>query len=53
MRRPSTPSFVRHLDRPGVRTALLTLYYATILLAVLGIYGLGDVAPASFVYQGF
>jgi hypothetical protein len=44
---------VRCRNRSVVRTGLLALYYTTILLALLGMYSLGAVAPSSFVYQGF
>jgi hypothetical protein len=53
MPRPLTPSFIKHVDTPTARTIGLALYYAGILLAVLAMYSLGEVAPTTFIYQGF
>jgi hypothetical protein len=48
-----TPSITRSVDTPAARTVGLALYYAAIVLALLAMYGMGETAPASFVYQGF
>ena len=53
MRRLLTPSITSRANTPAARTIGLTLYYATIVLALLVVYGMGEVVPSSFVYQGF
>ena len=53
MRRLLTHSSIRRVDTPTARTVGLALYYAAILLAVIVMYGMGEVVPSSFVYQGF
>jgi hypothetical protein len=53
MHRLLTPSITSRVDTPAARTVGLALYYASILLALLVIYGMGEVNPSSFVYQGF
>ena len=39
--------------RGSRQTVLLFLYYLTILISLLLIYGRGDFETAPFVYQGF
>lgn len=39
--------------RPTVRIGLLTLYYLSILVGLIVLYGRGDFSTPSFVYQGF
>lgn len=39
--------------RPGVRVALLTVYYLGIIAALIALYGRGDFSTPAFVYQEF
>jgi hypothetical protein len=39
--------------RPSVHRALLILYYLTVILVLIAIYGRGDFRTPPFVYQGF
>ena len=38
---------------PRTRLALLTLYYLSVIAALLAIYGRGDFSTPPFVYQEF
>jgi hypothetical protein len=38
---------------PRARTALLALYYLTIIAGLVAIYGRGDFSTPPFVYQEF
>ena len=38
---------------PALHRVLLILYYFTIILALLLMYGRGDFSTTPFVYQGF
>ncbi|MGV3531099.1 MAG: teichoic acid D-Ala incorporation-associated protein DltX [Chthoniobacteraceae bacterium] len=39
--------------RPGIRVALLTIYYLGIIAALIALYGRGDFSTPAFVYQEF
>ena len=41
------------LLRPRLLRAALTLYYLSILLGLIVLYGRGDFSTPPFVYQGF
>jgi len=40
-------------QRRPIRIALLAIYYAAIIAALIAIYGRGDFSTPPFVYQGF
>jgi hypothetical protein len=42
--------FKRH---PTLHRVLLILYYVSVILALIAIYGRGDFRTPPFVYQGF
>ncbi len=46
--------FIRELcANRWVRGGALTLYYATILVGLILLYGKGDFSTPKFIYQGF
>lgn len=40
-------------NNPGVRIAVLTIYYLAIILGLIVMYGRGDFSTPPFIYQGF
>ncbi len=40
-------------QRPRAHRALLILYYLTVILVLIAMYGRGDFRTPPFVYQGF
>jgi hypothetical protein len=53
MRRRSMPFITALSVNRWVRGVALTLYYLTILVGLILLYGEGDFSTPSFVYQGF
>lgn len=51
--RPAAQHVRAFAARPAVRIVLLSIYYFTILLGLLLIYGKGDFSTPPFIYQGF
>ena len=46
-------SFMDFYTKPGIRIALLTIYYLAIIAGLIVMYGKGDYSTPSFIYQGF
>jgi len=45
---------VSWLDKhPALHRVLLVLYYLAVILALIAMYGRGDLSTPPFVYQGF
>jgi len=47
------PFFTRVLADPRLRAVGLTLYYLSILIGLVLLYGKGDFSTPPFIYQGF
>jgi hypothetical protein len=46
-------SIMERSHNPVRRVLLLTMYYLAIVVALIVIYGRGDLSSTIFVYQGF
>ncbi len=51
--RRSTNFFTQLYAKPGIRVALLTVYYLAIIAGLILMYGKGDFSTPKFIYQGF
>jgi hypothetical protein len=48
-----TTSAARLAHSPAIRVAVLTLYYLSVLAALLYLHGRGQFKSPPFIYQGF